>query len=115
MPGRHRSPTLTGVVLDEEQTVTLHELCRVTDVQSGMVVEMVEEGMLEPRGGAPQEWLFPASALVRVQAALRLQRHLGLNVAGAALALELLDEVRSLRRRAETLEAMLFRDPFDEW
>ncbi len=115
MSDEHLIRPLSGVLLDDEQTLTLRELCLVTDVQSGLVIEMVEEGVLEPRGHDPAGWLFPASALTRLQAALRLQRHLGVNLAGAALALELLDEVRSLRRRTDALEAMLSQDPFEGW
>jgi chaperone modulatory protein CbpM len=43
----------------------------------------------------------------RARRALRLQRDLDLNLAGAALALDLLDEVEILRERVRVLEYQL--------
>jgi len=117
MAGKQLSPTLTGMNLDEEESLSLRELCRMSELQAAVVVSMVQEGVLEPhaaRGSIPEEWRFPASTLTRVHIALRLQHDLGVNLAGAALALDLLEEVRSLRRRADTLEAMLSGGPFEE-
>jgi chaperone modulatory protein CbpM len=41
----------------------------------------------------------------RATVSLRLQRDLGVNLAGVALALQLLDEVEALRARINALEA----------
>lgn len=114
MSGEHGSLTVSGMLLDDQRTLSLEELCRVTSMRSAVIIEMVEEGVLEPRGQLPEQWRFPASALGRLHAALRLQQHLGVNLAGAALALELLDELHSLRRRTRALEAMVVAEPFDE-
>ncbi len=101
---------LTGTLLDERTVFTLHELCRVCGVHAELVIEMVEEGVLEPRGGAPVEWRFSGSAVTRAQKALTLSRDLRVNWPGAALALDLLEEIERLRRerravrpRSETL------------
>lgn len=102
--------TLIGMLLDERLHLTLHELCRETGATADVVIRMVEEGLLEPEGSSPGEWHFPASALARLVTAGRLQQDLGLNLAGAALALDLLDELRALRCRVATLEAMLASD-----
>ncbi len=53
MSGEHPTRTLRGVLLDDEQTLSLGELCRVTDVQSGLVAEMVEEGRAMGSGHEP--------------------------------------------------------------
>ena len=39
---------------------------------------------------------------------MRLERDLGINPAGAALAIELLDEMQQLRERVRLLEALAF-------
>ncbi|MBP1152859.1 hypothetical protein JOD69_004728 [Methylocaldum sp. RMAD-M] len=44
-------------------------------------------------------WQFNTAALRRLQTALHLQRDLGVNLPGAALALDLLEELEALRRR----------------
>ncbi|NIR30474.1 MAG: MerR family transcriptional regulator [Gammaproteobacteria bacterium] len=90
--------TVTGVVLDETAVLSLHEICHTCGVSAELVIEMVEEGVLEPEGPAPQDWRFRGSAVKRLQMALRLTRDLRVNLPGAALALELLDELDALRR-----------------
>ena len=87
----------TGTVLDDRTIFTLYELCRVCGVHAELVIEMVEEGVLEPRGVAPEEWRFSGSAVTRAQKALKLSRDLRVNWPGAALALDLLEEVEQLR------------------
>ena len=95
----HRRDTreLAGTVLDERSVFTLRELCRACGVHAELVIEMVEEGVLEPRGGAPAEWRFPGSAVTRAQKALKLARDLRVNWPGAALVLDLLEEIETLR------------------
>ena len=44
------------------------------------------------------EWRFHGTEVRRARIALRLERDLGINVAGVALVLELLEELEQLRR-----------------
>ncbi len=90
---------LTGVLIDEQSLISLGELCRACSRHAEWVIELVEEGVLEPSGPSPDQWRFPASALKRALTAARLQRDLGINLAGVALALDLLDEIETLRAR----------------
>lgn len=101
---------LSGLLLDEQHLLTLAELCRASDLHAEALIMMVEEGLLEPLGRGPREWRFPASTLRRVHTVLRLQRDLDLDLRGAALAVDLLDEVRELRARVRALEAQLRRE-----
>jgi chaperone modulatory protein CbpM len=89
---------ITGTLLDDSVSLSLCELCRLCGVNAERIMDMVDEGVVEPWGVAPQEWRFGGRAVVRVQIALRLQRDLRVNLAGAALALDLLDEIETLRR-----------------
>jgi chaperone modulatory protein CbpM len=64
------------------------------------IVEFVEEGVLnvvEVRS----EWHFTGDALRRARLAVRLERDLELNLAGVALALDLIEELQRLRRELE--------------
>jgi len=90
---------LTGIVLDETVTLTLHEVCEVCGIGQDVVVEMVREGVAEPVDPAAGQWQFSGIAVTRLRTAHRLQRDLHVNLAGAALALDLLEEIRMLRRR----------------
>jgi chaperone modulatory protein CbpM len=53
---------------------------------------------LQPLPDAAGEWQFAGENLRRARLALRLQRDLEINLAGVALALELLEEIHQLRR-----------------
>jgi len=74
-------------------------------VHAEMIVELVNEGVLAPDGREPHRWRFTGVHVRRATVALRLQRDLGLNLAGAALALELLDEVEALRAQLRAMGA----------
>jgi chaperone modulatory protein CbpM len=94
-----RLSALTGEVLEEEVELTLAELCRACAVPAERVVELVDEGVVEPVGRYPDRWRFTGVSLCRVRLALHLQHDLGVNVAGAALALDLIEQLESLRAR----------------
>jgi chaperone modulatory protein CbpM len=90
--------SLTGIVLDEELTLSLDEVCEVCGVHQSVVIEMVAEGIAEPVDETSTGPEFSGIAVTRLMTAFRLQRDLHINLAGAALALELLDEITILRR-----------------
>ncbi|MFV0438948.1 MAG: chaperone modulator CbpM [Desulfopila sp.] len=86
-----------GIVLDDSIFYGMEELCRLCKVHDRLVREMIEEGMLAPVGDSPASWRFSATSVKIVQVTVRLQRDLGVNLPGAALVIELLDELTSLR------------------
>lgn len=85
------------IVLDDSMTLGVHEICTLCRVGVAVVSEMVNEGVLVPEGTSPETWRFSAVAIKRIQVTLRLQRDLRVNLPGAALALDLLDELEELR------------------
>jgi chaperone modulatory protein CbpM len=89
---------IDAVLLDESVELTLAELSALCRVAEERVVEIVAEGIVEPSGASPDQWRFSGVALVRVQRVVRLQQDLGVNLAGAALAIDLLEELERLRR-----------------
>jgi len=95
--------TLTGLLLDEIELTSI-DMSHACSVSVEQIVELVAEGVLEPVGGDPQEWRFRGTSLTRARTAIRLQRDLGVNLAGVALALELLDEIDQLRGRLRRAE-----------
>lgn len=98
---------LEGSVVGHQTLYTLRELCRSGGIHAELIVEMVEIGLLEPQGRDPGEWRFGPQALTRMHSTLRMRRDLEVNLAGAALALDLADEVRRLRGRIRALERQL--------
>lgn len=97
-------PLLTGEVLEDELELTLSDLCRVCRLPAEQVFELVEEGIVEPLGRDAASWRFHGASVRRIRCALHLRRDLGVNWAGAALAMELLDEVCVLRTRLSRFE-----------
>lgn len=100
-----KTDILDGVVVDARSEFTLAELCHLCDVPAEWIVELVDEGVLEPVDLSNQAWRFSGISMLRARKVQRLQRDLGVNLAGAALALQLLDEVEQLRIRLRRFEA----------
>src|SRR5215472_9352521 len=96
----------TGQVLGDEDWIAFTEICRVCRIEAGAVHELAQLGVVSPRGSAPAEWEFPATALPRLALVGRLMRDLGVNPSGAALAVELLEMQRALERQIRRLERL---------
>ena len=105
---------LEGVLLDQNIELSLSELCRVCSCSEEWIIELVEEGGLDPlidslrqrqtiRTQAKQ-LTFSVNSLEKVRIAMRLQRDLEINLSGVALALELLHEIETLKSRLRRLE-----------
>ena len=89
---------LAGTIFEETALLTVKDLSRMCAVDERHIVEFVEEGVLSVVEIDTAEWHFTGAALRRARLALRLERDLELNLAGVALALELMEELHALRR-----------------
>ena len=107
--------TLVGEILEDEVVLTLSELCRASQLSAERVIELAVKGMLpknriagegivDPVGRSPETWTFTGVSLRRIRCAQRLQHDLGVNAAGVALALDLLEELEELRARPSRFE-----------
>ena len=88
---------LSCTALDETTTYSLHQCCTLCQINAQMIYEMIDEGVISPMGNNPQNWCFGATQIKRIQITLRLQQDLRVNLPGAALALDLLEELAELR------------------
>lgn len=89
----------------EESRLTLEELCEICGIPVERVNEYISHAVITPTAGAvPQEWEFDLTQLRRIKTALRLQHDLEINLQGAALVLDLLQELEHLRAHAKLLE-----------
>jgi len=89
---------LPGAIFEESALLTVKDLSRMCSVEERHIVEFVEEGVLSVVEVNAAEWHFTGTALRRARLALRLERDLEINLAGVALALELIEELERLRR-----------------
>jgi len=99
-----KKTVLSGIIVEESTVFTLGELSRACGKPAEWILALVEEGVIEPECGDSTSWRFHGHCLRRVRIAERLESELGLNLAGAALALELLEEVEMLRNKIAILE-----------
>jgi chaperone modulatory protein CbpM len=93
----------------QETLLTLEELCGICGISPDFVKGLLEEDIITMQVGRQGECLFDLKALHRIQTLLRLQRDLDVNVAGAALVLDLMDEVEALRAEMRLMEKHYFR------
>lgn len=90
------SSTPAVELIDEQTTFTLADLSRSCAVEAEFIEALVEEGILEPSGKQGRHLCFKASCLRRTRVTLHLQQDLGVNLSGAALALDLLERIEAL-------------------
>ncbi|HEX3915383.1 MAG TPA: chaperone modulator CbpM [Steroidobacteraceae bacterium] len=88
---------LSGSIFDESAMLSIRELSRMCAVEERHIVEFVQEGVLSAVE-VHSEWHFTGDALRRARLAVRLERNFELNLAGVALAVELIDQLEQLRR-----------------
>ncbi len=104
MDANDQSLVHTGTVIEEDY-LTLAQLCQACGTHAEWVISLVEESILEPHGETISGWRFSGVSLVRARSALRLQRDLGLNLAGIAVVLDLLEELDYLRIQLQAKSA----------
>ncbi|SFK21769.1 transcriptional regulator, MerR family [Nitrosomonas aestuarii] len=105
MMSKELQKLLSGDILEEDVELTLAELCDTCQLPAETVFSLVEFGVIEPHGRNPGSWRFRGVSVRRIRCAQRLERDLGVNTAGAALAIDLLEEIEQLRIRLHRFES----------
>lgn len=95
---------LAPELLDDELELSLEEFCEACSGSTRWVIELVEEGVIQPVDESAGDWRFTGTSLTRAVVAMRLRRDLDVNTPGIALALDLIEELRELRQRLSRLE-----------
>ncbi len=97
---------LQCTVIEESDEYSLKEICSMCRVHALFIQDLIDEGILSPQGRQPHEWRFAAIEIKRIQVSIRLQDDLRINLAGTALALDLLEEIEELKRSKQQLERL---------
>jgi chaperone modulatory protein CbpM len=87
-----------------DETVEIEELIESSGLGQEEVLELVELGALECRGGGAR-LTFVSHTVIQARRAARLRDDFGLNTPGMALALAYLARIERLERRLRELEA----------
>lgn len=85
----------------------IEELGAALGVDTRVVIEYVELGLIEPSADMASGRGFTATDVMRLSRALRLSRELELHAAAAVLLVELIEERERLARRVDCLERTL--------
>jgi chaperone modulatory protein CbpM len=85
--------------MNSEEPVELTVVARRAGVRITVVRRYLEFGLFEPHPAPSEAPRYDPRNAARIAQAERLRRDLGLNVAGAVLACELLDRIRELEAR----------------
>jgi chaperone modulatory protein CbpM len=92
---------------DERQQLTLDAVALRAGLHPALVESYVEVGLIEPVAWQGAALWFDASAIPRLRMIGRLREALGINVAGIAVILDLLDRLHALQRDNESLHSRL--------
>lgn len=96
----NKEQIVVGVVLEERFSFT--EVCHKYNINEELLIEMMEHGIFSSYPSIKEAHLN-AKEMQRIESAFRLHRDLEINLAGVALALDLLDELAQLRKELDIL------------
>ncbi len=97
------------MLLVAQSRIALTELVEASGLTRAELIELVEYGAFAPQGAAPEQWTFPADALVQARAAARLRADFELEPASLALLLAYRDRIVELEALVRELECQLLR------
>lgn len=84
--------------MNENVIYTMYAICNSYKLSQETIDEMVSWGIAEPTGNIPEKWLFTQKDFDRIGRASRFSKDLNINIPGAALALELIEDIQKLRK-----------------
>lgn len=93
----------TGILMDETITISFPQVCHRYHIPEEVLIELLEHGLIKEITTPSRQVTFDSFMLSRIQSAWRLQEDLGVNLQGVILALELRDELETVRRELDIL------------
>ena len=97
-----------NIVMEDATELTLADLCRTCEAHTDIIIDLISEGVIEISSAeqslGQEHWRFTGVHLLRAKVALRLHRDLGVNFAGAALALQLIEELQEVKARLKSFD-----------
>jgi len=89
--------------------LSIDQLSQATTLSSEMIIEIVEQGIIDPIGESPEHWCFTSQTVAVAKRAFRLHKDLEIDWSGIALAISLIDELQQLREENRQLQRRLSR------
>jgi len=95
------------IQIETDPELTLEEVCQACQISPDFVAELVAYGAIDPKGHTVDVWRFDAQHLRRIRRVLHLQQDLEVNLPGAVLAIDLMEQIEELQAQVELLEKYL--------
>jgi DNA-binding transcriptional MerR regulator len=92
-----------------DRQLTVEALAERAGMHPAMVERFVACGLLEPSAREGDRLFFDAAVVPRLRTIRRLRENLGINVAGVAVILDLLEKLQALQRENELQRSKLER------
>ncbi|HCQ63665.1 MAG TPA: hypothetical protein DIU07_00105 [Rhodobacteraceae bacterium] len=89
------------------EPMSLIDLCRISGCSAEWILELIDEGILEPVDEDHPGARFDSSSITIIRRVQRLQGDLRINLPGIAVVLSLVDENARLKRRLHQFEDTL--------
>lgn len=96
--------TITGIVIHEEVTLTLAEICRATLADRELIMQLIEYHVIQPIGESESNWMFDYVCLKRVRLARNFYHDLEINLPGIALVIDMLERIDELESELARLK-----------
>jgi chaperone modulatory protein CbpM len=87
----------------EHSFLTLEQLAVSVELHPQLVQQLVRHGLIEPANAQAPDLLFPISCVERIRRIIRLRRDLRVNLAGAAVILEMRQHIEELQKELARL------------
>ncbi|MCH9744152.1 MAG: chaperone modulator CbpM [Gammaproteobacteria bacterium] len=98
-----KSRTVSEFVVETNETFNLEQLSDAINAEIDFITQLVEHELLEPEGSTAKEWQFDIVCYQRAKRAYSFHNDLDVNMAGIALALDLLDKIERLEKQLNQL------------
>lgn len=90
--------------------VSLAELCQLESIESEIIIEIVEYGIVKPvEYSDTSDWVFETSSVYWIKKAVRLYQDLEIDWVAVALLIDLMKQRESLRKENEFFRQQLRR------
>ena len=102
-----KNTVILGELMDDHKTISFTQVCHTYHISEDVLIELLEHGLFDEIKSPVKHANFNPSMLGRIQSAQRLLDDLGVNLQGVILALELRDELETVRRELTMLRRHL--------
>ena len=103
--------TINTVYFDENQIteiqLSFEEVCEICAIPEENLIDWIDQGLYAAEIADINSLQFDSEMLKRLQIAQRLHIDLNINRSGVILALDLLDQIQSLRKQIDILTKLL--------